>query len=188
VNTDKKIFYKNIDLQNETIEVIIDNNSKTTVFVNYAVTGKLPVGKEFPVQSKLKANTVYTDSNGKVIDISTLNQATEVIATTTITNATGLPVKNVAFTRYIPSGWEIVNTRFTDYGDNTTTTGIDYTDIKDDRVHYYFDLPSRASQTIKTVINASYLGTYYLPGIQCEAMYDEEYIVRTKGQWVTVIR
>jgi hypothetical protein len=188
VNTDKKIYHSNVDLENKTIQVAVENTSGTSVFVNYAVTGKLPVGKELVVQSKLNATTVYTDNSGKVLDISKLNQATEIIATTTITNATGLAVTNLAFTRYIPSGWEIVNTRFTDYDQESKPTGIDYSDIKDDRVHYYFDLKARGSQTIKTVLNASYLGTYYLPGIQCEAMYDEEYIVRNSGQWVEVVK
>ncbi|MGB5982700.1 MAG: MG2 domain-containing protein [Nonlabens sp.] len=188
VTTDKSMLHRNIDISNQPVTIEFNNKSSRTVFMNYAVTGKLPVGKELAVQSKLKAVTIYTDRDGKKIDVSRLNQATEIIATTTITNDTGLAVKDLALTRYIPSGWEIVNTRFTDYGDNTTTTGIDYTDIKDDRVHYYFDLNARKSKVIKTVINASYLGKYYLPGIQCEAMYDEEYLVREAGKWVEVVR
>jgi uncharacterized protein YfaS (alpha-2-macroglobulin family) len=188
VKTDKKIYFTNVDIEDQPVQVELSNTSGTSIFVNYAITGKLPVGKELPVQSNLIATTVYTDRDGKTIDIATLNQATEVIATTTIKNNTGLPVSDLAFTRFVPSGWEIVNTRFTDYGDSTATQGLDYTDIKDDRVYYYFDLPARESKTIKTILNASYLGTYYLPGIQCEAMYDEEYVVRNNGKWVKVIR
>ena len=36
------------------------------------------------------------------------------------------------------------------------------------------------------MLNASYLGTYYLYGVQAEAMYDNDYLVRTKGEWVAV--
>ena len=53
----------------------------------------------------------------------------------------------------------------------------------------YFDLPEKGKHSTKTfnvMLNASYLGTYYLPGIQAEAMYDNEYLVRTKGKWVVV--
>jgi len=56
-------------------------------------------------------------------------------------------------------------------------------------VNFYFDLPRKGNQGTKTfnvMLNASYLGTYYLPGIQAEAMYNNEYLVRTKGQWITV--
>ncbi len=188
VNTKKPIFHKDIALDNEAINVVIGNNSRTVVFVNYATTGKLPVGKELVVESNLKAVTVYTDRSGKVIDVGNLQQGTEIIATTTVSNSTGLAVKDLAFTQFLPSGWEIVNTRFTDYGDQNSNAAFDYVDIKDDRVHYYFDLPSRGKQVIKTIMNASYLGSYYLPGIQCEAMYDEDYVVRNKGKWIEVVR
>jgi hypothetical protein len=36
------------------------------------------------------------------------------------------------------------------------------------------------------MLNASYLGTYYLPGIQAEAMYDHGFLVRSKGKWIVV--
>ena len=97
-------------------------------------------------------------------------------------------VTNVALSQIFPSGWEIVNTRFTDFGE-TTTSQARYTDVRDDRVNLYFDLPEKGKYGTKTfhlMLNASYLGTYYLPGIQVEAMYDNEYLVRTKGQWITV--
>jgi hypothetical protein len=32
------------------------------------------------------------------------------------------------------------------------------------------------------------LGSYYLPGIQCEAMYDDNYIFRNKGQWIAIVK
>jgi hypothetical protein len=38
------------------------------------------------------------------------------------------------------------------------------------------------------MLNASYLGAYYLPGIQAEAMYDDEFLVRAKVRWVTIIK
>lgn len=94
----------------------------------------------------------------------------------------------MALTQIFPSGWEIVNTRFTDFGSSTTSQAR-FTDIRDDRVNFYFDLAEKGKQGRKTfhvMLNASYLGTYYLPGIQVEAMYDNDYLVRTKGQWVEV--
>jgi len=32
------------------------------------------------------------------------------------------------------------------------------------------------------------LGTYYLPGAQAEAMYDDNYQARNKGQWVNIVQ
>ena len=93
----------------------------------------------------------------------------------------------MALTYYIPSGWEIINTRFTDYGPSNSAN-VDFTDIKDDRINYYFTLRRKQTKTFKVQLNASYLGNYYLPGTQCEAMYDNDYFVRTIGNWVRIVK
>ena len=43
-------------------------------------------------------------------------------------------------------------------------------------------------KTFTVRLNASYLGEYYLPGVQAEAMYDNDYFSRTKGQWIEVVK
>jgi uncharacterized protein YfaS (alpha-2-macroglobulin family) len=83
-------------------------------------------------------------------------------------------------------GWEIVNTRFTDFGD-FAQNDVTYTDLRDDRANFYFDMKKNETKIFRILLNASYLGRYYLPGIQAEAMYDHDYVVRTKGQWVEVV-
>lgn len=80
-----------------------------------------------------------------------------------------------------------MNTRFTDFG-STTTGGANFTDIRDDRVNFYFDLNKNQTKTFKVLLNASYLGSYYLYGLQVEAMYDNDYFTRTKGQWIEVVK
>ena len=44
------------------------------------------------------------------------------------------------------------------------------------------------TKTFKVLLNASYLGSYYLYGIQAEAMYDNDYFTRTKGRWIEVVK
>jgi uncharacterized protein YfaS (alpha-2-macroglobulin family) len=55
-----------------------------------------------------------------------------------------------------------------------------------------FDLNQQSkkseTKTFTILLNAGYLGTYYLPGIQVEAMYDNDYLVRTKGRWLEVVK
>jgi uncharacterized protein YfaS (alpha-2-macroglobulin family) len=96
-------------------------------------------------------------------------------------------VENIALTQIVPSGFEIVNTRYTDFG-SATDNVADYIDIRDDRANYYFSLKAAETSQFKILLNASYLGKYYLPGLQCEAMYDNEFLARTKGQWVEVVK
>ena len=188
VSSAKSIAHRDIDIDENPTTVTVKNKGDNTIFITNAMTGKLPVGSEKAAQSKLSATMNYVDKDGNAVNVSKLNQGTEITAVTTITNTTGSRIEDVALTQILPSGWEIVNTRFTDYGAEKANTSIEYTDIRDDRVNYYFDLKAKETLTFKTTINASYLGTYYLPGIQCEAMYDADYIVRNKGQWIEVVR
>jgi uncharacterized protein YfaS (alpha-2-macroglobulin family) len=108
-----------------------------------------------------------------------------------VSNPKNETVKDIALTQIFPSGWEIVNTRFTDFG-TTTKSEARYTDIRDDRVNFYFDLnkgrKNAETKTFTVLLNAAYLGTYYLPGVQVEAMYDNDYLVRTKGRWINVLK
>lgn len=163
----------------------LKNNGDNTLFVRVISSGILPVGEEKTVQRNLKAIVAFKGRNGKNLTVSPLSQGTDFIAEVTITNRKGEAVKNIALTEIFPGGWEIVNTRFTDFG-SFAQNEADYTDIRDDRIHFYFDLEKYESKTFRVLLNASYPGTYYLPGIQCEAMYDNDFAVRTKGQWVEV--
>ncbi len=168
-------------------KLILKNNKDNTIFVQLVTSGILPVGQEKVIQSKFKAIVDYKSREGKVMNTAQLSQGTDFVAEVTITNTTNNKVKDVALTEIFPSGWEVVNTRFTDFGSfkaNKTT----HTDIRDDRVNFYFDLQPKESKTMTILLNASYLGKYYLPGIQCEAMYDNEYLVRTQGKWVEVVK
>jgi len=37
------------------------------------------------------------------------------------------------------------------------------------------------------LLNAAYLGRFYLPTVYCEAMYDNEIYSRKAGRWVEVV-
>ncbi|WP_375237777.1 alpha-2-macroglobulin [Aurantibacter sp.] len=167
----------------------LKNNKDNIVFVRVLNSGKLPLGEELTEQRGLSASIVYKDLKGNRIDISKLMQGQDFIASVTITNQKNYNVNDVALTQLFPSGWDIVNTRFTSFG-STTTSKADYTDIRDDRVNFYFDLGTgnSRSKTFNVMLNASYLGTYYLPGLQAEAMYDNDFLVRNKGQWIEVVK
>lgn len=187
IHTDKTIAQRNLVLVSGKNSVTIKNNGNNTIFVRVLNSGILPVGKENPVQNNLSANVVFRDRKGKAIPIAKIAQGTEFIAEATITNRKNERVENVALSQILPSGFEIVNTRYTEFGE-TTANVADYIDIRDDRANYYFSLRGGETRTFKILLNASYLGKYYLPGLQCEAMYDHDFLARTKGQWVAVVK
>lgn len=56
-----------------------------------------------------------------------------------------------------------------------------------DLANNHFSLAARKSTTLKTAMNSSYVGTYYLPCVQLKATYDGHYVVRKEGQWLQVV-
>lgn len=187
IATAKSFADRKLAIKTTTNGLTIKNNKSNTVYVRVLNSGILPIGQEQAMQSNLSASVVFRDRKGAVINVSKISQGTEFVAEVTIKNQKNEYVENVALSQILPSGFEIVNTRFTDYGDATANTA-DYIDIRDDRTNFYFGMKANETKTFRVLLNASYLGTYYLPGLQCEAMYDHSVIARTKGQWVQVVK
>ncbi|OIQ17668.1 MAG: hypothetical protein BM557_08240 [Flavobacterium sp. MedPE-SWcel] len=167
--------------------VTVQNNNDGILYARVVYSGILPVGEEQTEQRGLSTTIVFKDRAGNAINPSSLEQGTEFVAEVRVSNLKGENVENVALTQIIPSGWEIVNTRFTDFGSFGNNIA-DHIDIRDDRTNFYFPLKSNETKTFRILLNASYLGSYYLPGVQCEAMYDNSFLARTKGQWVEVVK
>ena len=188
INIQKALYAEDIEEIKKENTFKISNKSKGVLYVRLLNKGILPVGVEKVVQKNLEATINYKTKGGDRIDPTSISQGTNFIAEITIRNSTNDKVENVALTEYIPSGWEIVNTRFTDFGNNASSSKVDYTDIRDASISNYFTLNKYETKTFRVLLNASYLGTYYLPGVQVEAMYDNDYIARTKGQWVNVVK
>ena len=187
INTQKTIADRSLTVQTGANSVVLKNLKNNTVYVRVLNTGILPIGQENAIQSDVSANIVFKNRKGSVINVSKISQGTEFVAEVTVRNQRNESVQNVALSQILPSGFEIVNTRFTDYGDATNNIA-DFIDIRDDRTNFYFGMKSRETKVFRILLNASYLGNYYLPGLQCEAMYDNTFLARTKGFWVEVVK
>lgn len=187
INTQKTIADRSLVVQTGSNSVTLKNIKNNTVYVRVLNTGILPIGQEKAIESDVSASIVFKNRKGSVINVSKISQGTEFIAEVTIRNQRNEHVENVALSQILPSGFEIVNTRFTDYGDATNNIA-DYIDIRDDRTNFYFGMKAGETKVFRILLNASYLGNYYLPGLQCEAMYDNTFLARTKGFWVEVVK
>jgi uncharacterized protein YfaS (alpha-2-macroglobulin family) len=185
VTTDRAFAQRDIDVIMGSNSITINNKKGNVVYVTLAQKGKLPLGNELATWKNLTVKASYLDGVGKPLDITALRQGTEVNAVVTITNTSKDYIDNVALTNIFPGGWEIVNTSFTALGGGASGAAR-YIDIRDDRVNFYFDLQAGKSKTFIVKLNASYLGTYYLPGTQVEAMYDNNYYARNQGVWVEI--
>ncbi|HLP63460.1 alpha-2-macroglobulin family protein [Flavobacterium sp.] len=187
ITTTKTVAERSLVIKTGGNSVTIKNTKNNTIFVRVLNSGILPVGSEKPIQNNLTASVTFKDRKGNLVSVTKIKQGTEFIAEVTLKNGKNERVNNIALTQILPSGFEIVNTRYTEFG-SATENVADYIDIRDDRANYYFSLSGGETRKFKMLLNASYLGKYYLPGLQCEAMYDNDFLARTQGQWVEVIK
>lgn len=174
----------------------LKNNGKGLMYARMITTGTPKYGNEKAMENNLSLSVEYTDLNGNAIDVSRLEQGTDFKATVTISNPNSREyLRDMALTQIFPSGWEIHNSRMAE-GPNVHQVDVpDYEDIRDDRVLSYFDLTAYSSyancnceKTFTVLLNAAYLGDFYLPGVKAEAMYDGQVVAVTKGQWVKVMK
>jgi hypothetical protein len=191
VNTMKTIYSAEIKESAGLKGTIKAANKKTDgkLFVSVTVTGQPLRGEETESSSNLKIYVEYVDDAGKQLDISALKQGTDFIAKVTVEHF-GLPFmyENLALSQVFPSGWEIINTRVQDVESGLKEGTYDYRDYRDDRVHTFFSLNQRERKTFRVRLNAAYTGSYYLPAVSCEAMYESNIRANTKGRWVQVVR
>ena len=185
VKTDRAFAQRDLSFVMGSNSVSVINKKGNVVYVTLSQQGKLPLGKELAEQRNLSIKSQYLDGAGKAIDVTKLRQGTEIVAKVSVTNTSNNWINNVALSKIFPSGWEIVNTSFSELGGGASQNAR-YTDIRDDRVNFFFDLKAGETKTFSVKLNASYLGTYYLPGTQVEAMYDNAYYARNRGMWVTI--
>lgn len=178
-----------IEVSESENQVSIKNTGDNKLYITKTLSGKPIQGMETDEQKNLTMAVKYQSIDGSEIDISSLKQGTDFEAIVTITNPGLLGAyTNLALAQVFPSGWEILNTRYAEGQTAQSESNFDYLDIRDDRVLTFFDLHGHQSATFKVSLNASYTGKFYMPGLSCEAMYDNTIYARQKGRWVHVVK
>jgi len=166
----------------------IHNTGKKTLFVKLQLDGIPPAGDATSAENSLGITVRYLSLDGKEIDPAILEQGTDFVAEVKISHP-GIreDYKEMALTQIFPSGWEIRNMRLEEWQSADKADIPRYQDIRDDRVLSYFDINRGAKKTFRVILNASYIGEFYLPTVYCEAMYDNDINGRRAGKWVKVV-
>lgn len=168
----------------------IRNLSEAVVYAALLTRRQPEYGRKVEAfSSGISVSVRYFDSQGQEISPERLPQGTDFEAAITVADV-GMTTHytNLALTYAVPSGWEIFNARLFDadaYGQNPEA--CDYTDIRDDKVIYYFDLPQGFRKTFRIRLQASYEGDFVLPSTYCEAMYEPSVYGRTASSRVKVV-
>jgi uncharacterized protein YfaS (alpha-2-macroglobulin family) len=175
--------------------VEVTNKSGQLLYTRLITRGQPEVGDPTTAANNLQIDVNYLDMDGKPLDAKAIQQGTDFKAEVTITNPGMLGnYDQMALSQIFPSGWEIHNQRMDNTAVDENGTPIPsayntprYQDIRDDRIYSYFNIPAKQKVTYVVLLNASYLGKFYLPGVSCEAMYNGRISARTGGMWVEVI-
>jgi|WetSurMetagenome_2_1015567.scaffolds.fasta_scaffold00591_5 alpha-2-macroglobulin len=166
--------------------IVVRNESKIPLFVTITEKGVSLAPDALVIEQNMKMTCDYCQLDGKAIDISSLAQGTQFMMLISVTNTTFRQIDNIALTQMVPSGWEILNTRLFETVTPIKESDYDSRDFRDDRVYTYFSLKSGETKRFYLLLTAAYRGTYTVPAVICEAMYDNGVKARRPGMQVNV--
>ncbi|HTN08911.1 alpha-2-macroglobulin family protein [Agriterribacter sp.] len=171
-------------------KITVTNKGTNILYARLITQGQPVTGEDIQVNSNadvLSMNVSYMSLNGNPIAIESIAQGTDFVAKVTVRNP-GIRGKynNMTLSQIFPGGWEILNTRMLDNEGSFKSSPFSYQDIRDDRVYTHFNMKEGETLTYYVMLNAAYAGKYFLPGVYCEAMYDNTISAGVKGRWVEV--
>jgi alpha-2-macroglobulin len=176
-----------LDLRKQ--NVTLENQGTGSLFARIITEGIPAQGQEEDAQNNLGLSVRYTTVKGAPIDITSIEQGTQLVAEVSVTHkGTRSYYENLALAQVFPSGFEINNLRLTDDNAFLKSGSYNYQDIRDDRVYTYFGLSANETRTFKVLLTASYSGSFYLPAVSCEAMYDHSIYARQKGSLIEIVK
>jgi len=174
-------------------KIEVENTSTVKLFANLVSSGVPVAGNEISQEKGLAMTVVFdsrNDEDKKTWSASADQSTWEVVQgkdtriAVTISNNSKHKVENIALTIPAAAGLEILS--------GTEQAGgkskYDHRDLRDDRIHYYFELKKGESKTFHLLANASYQGRYYQPAITAEAMYDGNIKATKKGLWLDIVK
>ncbi|MCK9243694.1 MAG: MG2 domain-containing protein [Candidatus Marinimicrobia bacterium] len=197
-NTNKMAFNYSLDKyfgQNLTVE-IDPKTSVSKVFLNLDWDGIPLKYDQGDVSNNLKMEVEWFNENGGEINPDQIRQGTSFWEHIRVerTKSQTQTIEELALVQFLPAGWEIENIRLTSeavpsWMKDMTLYREDYTDIRDDHIMWFFDLPMGATGLDFVVkINAVTQGKFDLPPTKAEAMYDNTYQAIKSGMTVEVTK
>ena len=188
-------FY-NVDIEfgfGQSVRVQLNPESTVTrAFATLEWSG-VPLKADAVAESRsLQLDVRWRDDDGFPVYPDTLKQGATFWGHFSVKNTSVAHIREIALTQLLPSGWEIENTRLSGapmpgWTSNLGLGSETYSDMRDDRVIYFFDIaPASNSQNFVVKLNAVTAGTFTLSPTLVEAMYNNEIKAVVPGRTVVV--
>lgn len=161
----------------------VNNTGKSILYVNVVSQGASATPITAAQNNGLKLDIQYVDASNRPVNILQLPQGTEFKAIISVSNISAEPQTRLALTQTLPSGWEFIKLK---QNEETSSATYDYKNVRDASASFYFDLARNEKKTFTLTLHASFAGTYYMPPVLCENMYNRKVIAYTAGKTVNV--
>ena len=155
----------------------------------YAIHSRgVPTDAKFrPEQAGLEIHRTFMNRTGGPLDMENIPQGELIVLKTQVKSLAG-DLENVVIQNLLPAGVEVENPRLksTETLPWVTDANLEpaHLDLRDDRVLLFTNLPNNEWRTTYTLLRAVTPGTFRLPPVQAEAMYDPA--IRTTGERGTI--
>ncbi|MCD4817959.1 MAG: hypothetical protein K8S23_04650 [Candidatus Cloacimonetes bacterium] len=193
-NSEKALLIKKVsETIGDLIKVNVDSKTETDNLIVTFNSDRIPLEPQTEAIGKgTHITRKWYDDNNNPIEPTHLKQGETANLKITVNKSTEKKLENVALVQILPSGWEIENERILDSNAYSKTSGnrnygyrsrnnqfeqaIAYTDIRDDRIIWFFNM-NRNVKTLefKVKIRPVTVGEFYFSPTKCELMYSDKY-------------
>lgn len=187
ITTNRSSITYNIKPKRGDNAVTVTNNGTESVFVTLFTKGKVAEYQEEDNGAWYEMSVKYYAKDGNEINLEDVVQNTNFDVVIKVANPHEYQVTENALSFHTAAGWELINSRL--FGDNSENEAqAKHIDYQDDYVNFIFDLPPFGSKTFRLSLNAAYEGTYVIPSVTCEDMYNNQIWYSTAARMTTVVK
>jgi uncharacterized protein YfaS (alpha-2-macroglobulin family) len=169
-------------------EVELKNTGKDPIYYHLLAEGTQLVSKKEIVSKGLSVSREYRDEKGNQVNLGSVTQGQLVVVTLRIKCAKQLD--NLVIVDLLPAGFEVDNPRLASRGKLGFDPACNFSpaamDFRDDRV-LLFSEEIGGEQAFSYSVRAVTPGSFQVPGLLAEAMYDPEIYARTNTGEVLVV-
>jgi uncharacterized protein YfaS (alpha-2-macroglobulin family) len=139
----------------------------------------------------LTVSREHLDPQGRTINLDDVGLGDLIVVRATVRNTSGERQQNLALVDRVPAGFEIENTRLgrglaPDWVDADAAWAVENVNVRDDRVEVFGTLEAGQEVQVTYTVRAVTAGTFTLPPVEVDAMYDPSLWARAPGGTVRI--